>query len=121
MTIEIGDKPLSELTPEDLIQIIIIEGCCPVIMSDGEKIWNEPTYTDFSDTMFGDTLVLDYHSHRVSDNMKSSEFVLFFNHVDLTFHFTRDYAINKYTIPSQRLKLDTIKYLIQNGYNIPIY
>jgi len=29
MTIEIGDKPLKEMSQEDLRQIVIIEGCCP--------------------------------------------------------------------------------------------
>ncbi len=121
--IQIGDKPIKEMTAEDLLQIVIIEGACPVIMHNGEKIWNEPTITDFDNTMFSDTLVLDYNSYRVKDNLKSADYVFFFKCEDFRWHYSRDYEKNKEQDPNQsnRVCFETIKYLISKGYDVPIY
>lgn len=123
MIIEIGNKPLKEMTAEDLLQIVIIEGCCPVIMHNGEKIWNEPVITDFTNAMFSDTLVLDYTSYRVSDNMKSADYVFFFKWKDFHWHYSKDYEKNKEQDPNQRNRVcfETIKYLITKGYDVPLY
>jgi hypothetical protein len=116
MNIEIGNKPLKEMIPEDLLQIVIIEGCCPVIMHSGEKIWNEPIITAFDNKMFSNTLVLDYTSYRVSDNMKSVDYVFFFNWERLCWHYpTR--GLNQIN----RVCIETIKYLIAKGYDVPLY
>jgi len=119
--IEIGNKPLKELTSEDLLQIVIIEGCCSVIMHNGEKIWNEPVITDFNNTMFSDSLTLDYTSYRKSDNLKSSDYIFFFNFKDFSYHYTKDYEQNKnQLIKSKRVKLETVRYLINKGYDVPL-
>lgn len=120
MIIEIGNKPLKEMTAQDLLQIVIIEGCCPVIMHNGEKIWNEPVITDFDNKMFSDTLVLDYTSFRVSDNMKSANYVFFFNWNDFNWHYSKYYEQNKNLNP-KRVCFETIKYLIAQGYDVPLY
>jgi len=117
MIIEIGNKPLREISADELKQIVIIEGCCPVIEHNGEKIWNEPVITDFNNTMFSDTLVLDYNSYRKTDNLKSSDYVLFFNFKDFRCHYTKDHQPGN----GKRIGLETIKYLIKNGYDVPIY
>lgn len=116
--LEIGDKPLKELTQEDLKQIIIIEGCLPSL-----EYWNEPKITDFNNTMFSDTIVIDYYSLRKKDNLKSSEYVFFFNFKDFRFHYTKDYNENNQNQQSngKRVKIETIRFLIKNGYNVPIY
>lgn len=123
MIIEIGNRPLKEITSEDLLQIVIIEGCCPVIIHNGEKIWNEPVITDFNKEMFSDTLVLDYTSYRVSDNMKSADYIFFFDWKKFRFHYSKDYDQNKNQDPNQkdRVSFETIKYLIAKGYDVPLY
>jgi len=120
MIIEIGNKPLKEKTAEDLLQIVIIEGCCPVIIHNGEK---KPVITDFTNTMFSDTLVLDYTSYRVSDNIKSSDYIFFFQWRDFNWHYTKDYEQNKNQDQKQRNRVcfETIKYLIAKGYDVPLY
>lgn len=123
MIIEIGNKPLKEMTAEDLLQLVIIEGCCPVIMSNGKKIWNEPIIKDFDNKMFSDTHVLDYVSFRCIDNAKSCEYSFFFNWKSLNWFYSRDYHINKIQEDNRthRACLETIKYLISKGYDVPIY
>lgn len=122
MIIEIGNIPLKDITAEDLLQIVIIEGCCPVIKYNEHDIWKQPVITDFNNTMFSDTIVLDYSSYRVADNIKSGEYVFFFNFKDFRFHYTKDYDQNKNQNPNgNRVCFETIKFLINRGYDVPIY
>ena len=122
MIIEIGNKPLKEMSAEDLRQIVIIEGCCPTIIHNGKEIWGEPEIADFNNTMFSDTLTLDYTSYRKSDNLKSADYIFFFNFKDFIFHYTKDYEQNT-DQPSNggRVGLETLRYLIANGYDVPLY
>jgi hypothetical protein len=54
--------------------------------------------------------------------MKSSDFVFFFRFNNFSFHYTIDYEKNKkQNLNSNRISLETIKYLISKGYDIPIY
>lgn len=71
MILQIGNKPLKELTAEDLRQIVLIEGCSPSL-----EFWNEPEITRFNNTTFSDTIVIDYLAYRKDDffyNKKSKD------------------------------------------------
>ncbi len=122
MIVEIGNKPLKEMIAEDLLQLVIIEGCCPFIEYDGKKIWSEPKIIDFDNKMFSDTLVIDYNSIRVKDNVESVIFTFYFDFKKFQYHYTRDYKNN----PNQqskgnRLKLESLIFLISKGYDVPLY
>jgi len=117
MIIEIGSKPLKELSADELKQIIIIEGSCP-----GLQYWNEPKIIDFNNTMFSDTHYVDFVSYRTSDLVKSSDYTFFFNFKKFSFHYTRDFEQNQnQKINSKRVGLETIRYLLSKGYDVPIY
>lgn len=116
MNIDIGSKKLSSITQEDVLQIVIIEGCIPCL-----EYWNKPIILQYDNTMFSDSIVLDYHSFRIEDNEESSIFVFFFNHKDISFHYHRDRHSIERRVGGNRLKLESIKYLISKGYDIPIY
>ena len=122
MIIEIGNKQLKEMSAEDVRQIIIIEGCCPVIIHNDIKIWSEPIVKDFDNRMFHNTHVLGYSSFRVSDNVESIYFEFYLNFEDFRYHYTRDYENNKEQRNSgKRLGIESIKYLISKGYDVPLY
>ena len=123
MNIEIGNKTLKEMTSEDLLQIAIIEGCWPVKKHIGKNIWNDPVITGFDNKMFSDTLVLNYTSYRVSDNMKSTDYVFFFKLDVFNWYYTKDYEKNMNQEPKKRnqISFESIKYLINKGYDVPIY
>ena len=120
MTIEIGNKPLQEITAEELKQIIIIEGCCPSL-----QYWDEPQIVEFDNKMFNDCICLEYESHSKETNFKpykSKDYCFYFKHKDLTFSYTKDYGNDtRQEINSTRLGLESLKYLIKQGYNISIY
>lgn len=118
MKIIIGNKPLKELTAEDLRQIVIIEGCSPSL-----EYWNEPEVTDFRNDVFSDTIVIDYIAHRKGDNLKSCEYTLFFDFKDFRFHYVRDYEKGNlnHQPNGKRIGLETIRYLIEKGFDVPIY
>ena len=86
MIVEIGNKPLKEMIAEDVLQLVIIEGCCPFMEYNNEKIWSEPEITDFDNKIFSDTLVIDYNSFRVKDNLKSADFTFYFNFINFQYH-----------------------------------
>lgn len=122
MNVEIGNKPLKEMTAEDLIQLVIIEGCCPIMEFNKEKIWSEPKVSDFDNKMFSDTLVIDYNSYRLIDNQKSSDYTFYFDFKGFDYHYTVDFENNKNQQGRRnRLKLESIKFLIDKGYDVPIY
>jgi hypothetical protein len=118
MNLEIGNKSLKELTPEDLRQIVIIEGCSPSL-----EFWNEPIIIYFTNTMFKNTIVIDYLAHRKKDNLKSCEYTFFFNFKDFRFHYVRDYEKGSpnYRQNGKRVSLSTLRYLIQKGFDVPLY
>lgn len=117
MNLEIGNKDLKNITKEELLDLIIIEGCTPSL-----KYFNRPEITDFDNKLFSDTVHLDYVSERKSDGFFSCKYIFFFNFENHSFHYTRDYENNKNNQPrSQRLSTASIKYLIKLGYDIPIY
>lgn len=115
MIIEIGNKPLKELTQEDALQIAIIEGCIPSL-----DYWNVPNILNYNTTMFSDTNVLSFESYRTSDNICSGEFNVFLDIKKFSFHYTRDYEMNReQENKGSRFGLETIYFLIKQGYHIP--
>ena len=113
-TVIIGDRPTKEITQEDVLELVIMIGCCASL-----QYFHRPVITDFDNKMFSDTVVLEYHSFRISDNMKGSSIKFFFNFNELSYHYTRDSNFD--TDHRGRLRLPEIKYLIDEGYDIPLY
>lgn len=113
-TITIGDKPLKLISQEDLLKVVEIEGCLPDF-----QYWHKPTVTDINNTMFSDTVIISYCSYRKHDGKLSNEFTFYFDHKRLSCHYTR--ADREWKPNGKRLSIDTIKFLVQNGYDVPIY
>lgn len=119
-TITIGDLPLKNILKEHLLEVALIEGVHLVMNHDGNDFWHRPYILDYSNKMFHDTITMDYRQKRVSDGLEGKTIVLFFNHENLTYHWHfENEGYNQR--PTHRLKIQSIKYLIQKGYNIPIY
>ena len=109
-------KDLKNITKEDVLEIILIEGC-----HNSLEFWDKPIITDFDNNIFSDTVVLDYFSYRTADNLKSKPFKFFFNFNKLDFHYTIDYENDKTNggmKRSSRVKIETVKYLISQRYNV---
>lgn len=118
-TITIGNKPLKEISKEDLLEICKAESVHLVFEYNGESIWGHPEVLDFTSTMFSDTVVIDYQQKRVSDGFEGRIIVFFFNHKDFSWHW--HFKDETKTRESKRLRIESIKYLIQKGYDIPLY
>lgn len=118
MQIEIGTKKLSELTAENIMQIVMIIGAAP-----SSEFWNEPTLLDFNNTMFSDTITIDYVSYRKSDNKKSCKYTFFFDVKRFSWHYTKDFEIyHKWQRHhSSKLGLPELRYLISQGFDVPLY
>ena len=118
MKLEIGNKPLSELTAENVMDMILMIGACPSL-----EFWNKPIITDFNNKMFSDTVVIDYHSYRIEDNRESSHYIFFFNFKDFHWQYTKDFEIYHKTQRhhTKNLGVPELRYLIKQGFNIPIY
>lgn len=114
MNIEIGTKNMSELTSENLIDIAKIEGVC-----NHTEHWGNPIITDFTNTMFSDTLVIDFHQERKADKSKGKTIVLYFNFRKFSFHWYFDGSPNESR--TSKIKIETFKYLIEKGFNLPLY
>lgn len=113
MQIKIGNKNIKDITIDELLEIVIIEGCCAAL-----EYWNKPICTEFSRSMFSDTIVITYFSTRQKDNITSENITFYFNFNDFYYHYNKeDRSINT----SNRLKIESIRYLILHGYHIPIY
>jgi len=116
MKVEIGKRKLIDITVFDLFELIIIEG-----VVSGLEYWNKPYMTDFTKTMFSDTIVIDYNQTRKSDGMLNDTLIFYFNHEKLSFHWRRESQNNSRPDQSSRLRIESIKFLIQKGYDVPIY
>lgn len=118
MQIQIGAKKLSDLTAENILEIVKIIGCTPSF-----EYWNEPVLLDFSNTMFSDTIVIDYVSYRKSDNKKSCEYSFYFDFKRLRWHYVKDFEIHspKYRHHANNVDMSVLRYLINEGFDVPIY
>lgn len=114
VNITIGNTPLTDITKEDLLEIVVLEGCCPHI-----SWWGTPEIVDFNNTIFSTCVVLDHISKRISDGLKSDILVFYFETKDLTFHWHKDGETSRFY--RNRIGIDSIKFLIKKGYNVPIY
>lgn len=113
--IKIGDKPMRALTGEDLRRIVMIEGCCP-----GFGGWEDPVVSDFNNTMFGDSCLIEYTSVRKADGKVSEMHCFYFDYDCGGFFYVKD----PYGVPwqsrSKRPSLATLAYLISEGFDIPL-
>lgn len=118
--LKIGKTPVKEISQDDLLEICKIEGVHNVFDYNGEQIWGQPTILDFSKTLFHDTIVIDYQQKRILDGIKGNVIVLFLNHEDFSYHWHfKGGEIRQKS--SKRLKLESIKYLIDKGYKVPLF
>ena len=112
MNIEIGTKKFKDLTAENIMSIVLILEICPALI-----FWNKPVLLDFNNTKFDDTVVIEYESYRISDNKKSCKYTLFFDFKNFRYQYIND-AGSKL---SSKLGISELKYLIQEGFDIPLY
>lgn len=114
-TINIGSLSLKNLTPDQLMNIAEIEGVHLYF-----EVWDKMEMLDFSNTMFSDTLVVDFSQKKLSNISEKKTIVFFFNFKDFHFHwhFKND---ERNTRESKRLKLESIKYLLDEGFDLPLY
>lgn len=115
MNIEIGSKKIKDLTPENLIDIALIEGVHLVT-----EYWERPKMVDFTNTLFSDTLVIDFNQIRTKDGVIGKTIVMYFNFIRFSFHWHFEDEENKGR-GTKYIKIQTIKYLIENGYDLPLY
>jgi len=111
-TLKIGTRNLAAITQEEVLQVAIIEGCHPHL-----EFWGKPIVTDFNNTMFSTTVVIDYHSLRKEDDSKSPTIMFFFNFEKFDFHY---HQTNIARSESKKFSLETIKYLLKQGFYLPI-
>lgn len=115
MTLNIGSRPLTELSQTDLLNIVLIIQCCPSL-----EFWKEPEISDFSNKTFSDTYVLHYHSFRKEDNLKSSDYIFFFDFKRFCYHYSVDFHLNKNQPSNGRaISFEIFRYLIKQGFYIP--
>lgn len=117
MKIEIGNKKINDLTDDNILDIMMIIGCIPAL-----EYWDKPIITRIDKEKIDKIVVVDYHSLRTEDNIKSQNFTLFINFKDYRYHYTNDFFRNSdYKPNGQRFCLNIIKYLIEIGFDVPIY
>lgn len=112
--ITIGDKPLMQISKEDLLQVAVMNGCSACLSH-----WNYPILLEYDNTMFSDTVIISYKSTRKDDGAESTPLVFFFCTRDLSFFYHREDISNP--THGKRLDLNVIKFLIEKGYDVPIY
>lgn len=111
--IVIGDKPLNEITLQDLRQLVVIEGCCA-----HTDYYSEPIVTAIDNKMFHNTVCLEYHSIKNEDNTKTATFTFYFDFQRFTRFYKREDMDD--ASDGKRLKIESIKFLIKAGYNLPL-
>lgn len=110
--ITIGDKSLKNITQEEVLQIAIIEGCCGV-----KTFWEPNNILDFDNKMFSDTIVLKFDEKRKMDGVISTPMNFFLNVKGYYWH--GEFSGRK--TQTSHINMETIKYLIHRGYDMPIY
>ncbi len=115
-TITIGDKPLKELSKEDIIELVLIEKCHKVL-----EFWGQPVPVGIDKKTFPDTIVLDFEQSRIEDGYKGGNVVFFLDIEKLSFHHYVENSPGEHLRKSSLLNIHSLKYLIKNGFDIPIY
>jgi hypothetical protein len=113
--IRIGDKPMRELTGEDLRRIVMIEGCCP-----GFGGWEDPVVSVFDNTMFGNCCLVEYSSVRKDNGVQSSTYTFYFDYDCGGYFYVRDPFGNPCRSSGKRPSLATLRYLIDEGFDVPL-
>lgn len=111
--IEIGNKSFKELTQDDIVEIAKIEGAHSAF-----EFWGDIKVIGFNNKMFRDTSFIEYTQTRKTDNEERRPITFYFNYVDLDWHFNVEGDTYKRT---GRLRIESIKYLIKQGFDVPIY
>jgi len=112
--ITIGSKKLSDLSADNLVDIAKIEGVHLYFQS-----WKEIIVSDFSNTLFSDTLVVDYAQKKIDNEDFERTIVFFFNFKNFCYHW--HFKGENNTRESRRLSIESLKYLIDNGFDLPLY
>lgn len=112
MKIEIGERKLSSIAEEEVLQVAIIEECIA-----SPDYWNPPTIIEFDNTMFTNSVILEYKSTRKSDGIESSPITFYFKHEMFSFHY---HSSRRDRSHSKRFGFDTIRYLIKQGFYLPL-
>lgn len=112
MKLEIGKRKLIEITQEELLELCVIEKVHSFF-----EYWGRPIVTDFDKNMFSDTICIDYHSFKIEDGFQSKTISFYFNHQELNFHWNMEGRMTQ----RNRLRLESYKYLISKGFDLPIY
>ena len=113
MKLVIGNKNIEDITKEEMVEVSILEGCCVSL-----EYWNKPHVVQFDNSLIPNTVYIKTQSTHKNDENRLS------NEIDFTldtkeFHTT--YSFRGRNHPCKNLTLESIKFLIKQGYNIPIY
>ena len=114
MKIEIGNKSLSELTTENLIDIALIEGICFSL-----EYFERPKLVKFADPLLDDTSIVFFNQKRKRDDFFTKTVIFFFDYGSMSYHWV--YYLLDSDGTEFNIKIDTIKYLIKEGFDVPVY
>lgn len=103
-----------QISPEDLLQLAVIQGCCASL-----DFWNYPVIVECCDTMFSHIVFIKYYSTQKKNEQHTDAIIFYFHTNDLSYHYHRENDI--YRNVGDRLGIKAIKILIEKGYDIPIY
>lgn len=122
MNIEIGNRKLSEITQNEALELIILIGAIPSL-----EFWNIPIIEYFEvddDKGMYQNVVIDYYSFRKSDELRSDDFRFFIDCKRFSFFYSKgnkffheDYKYRR----GRDFNIKIIKWLIQRGFEVPIY
>jgi hypothetical protein len=115
MKIEIGSKPLTELNAKNLMDIAKIEGVHLFF-----EHWGEIEFKEFDTYNFSKTYVVEFFQKRIKDDAFGKTIVFFFDLERFSFHWHFENE-EKLFRESKRIKFETIKYLIKEGFDLPLY
>lgn len=105
-------RNLSELNIDNLIDIVIIEDICLPLYS-----WEFPHFIYFSNMMFIDSFVLEFHQKKKNENYYSEPIVFcyYFKSFYFYWHFKNTPELKEI----KNISMETINYLIGKKYDLP--
>lgn len=110
--LEIGDRKLSSITADEILDVVMIEGCHAHL-----DFWNKPIILEYNNSMFSDTIVVDYQSTRIEDGVKSDVMTFFFELKWFSYNYHSERLDRSH---SKRFSLEAIKYLLSKGFYLPL-
>lgn len=106
-------KKLSELGINSLIDIAIIEKVCLPLDN-----WEFPHYVYFSDMLFIDSIILEFRQKKKNEDYYGESIIFSYNFKSFCFYW---YFKNAPQLKeTKNISIETIKYLIDNNYDVPI-